>query len=113
MHRHDDPVVGSDARVDAAGNPLSAEELQAVATDLDNGGVNTDTIMLIRIPAGGGKATAVSVPRDTWIADPPPGPSDTSDALVPYLPNKVNSFYGSAKFYTAERMTKAGITDSR
>ena len=60
-------LVGSDARTDADGNPLSAEELAQVATEDDGGGVNTDTIMLVHIPEGGGKATAVSLPRDTWM----------------------------------------------
>ena len=103
-------LVGSDARVDAAGNPLTPEELALVSTELTEGGVNTDTIMLIRIPPGGGRATAVSIPRDTWIADPPPGPSQSSDS-VPYAPNKVNSFYGSAKYYTAARLADEGVTD--
>ncbi len=105
-------LVGSDARVDAAGNPLSAEELRAVATEADGGGTSTDTMMLIHIPSGGGRATALSIPRDSWITDPPPGPSDAGDQAVPYAPNKVNSFYGSAKFYTAERMVAAGGSDA-
>ncbi len=104
-------LVGSDARVDAAGNPLSAEELAAVATEADGGGTSTDTMMLVHIPSNGGKATAVSIPRDSWISNPPAGPSDSTDSMVPYSPNKVNSFYGSAKFYTAEKLVAAGVTD--
>ncbi len=104
-------LVGSDARVDAEGNPLTDEELRAVATEADGGGTSTDTMMLIHIPAGGGKATAVSIPRDSWIENPPPGPSNDSDQLVPYAANKVNSFYGSAKFYTQERLVAQGVTD--
>ena len=60
-------LVGSDARTDADGNPLSKEELAQVATEDDGGGINTDTMMLVHVPEGGGKATAVSIPRDTWI----------------------------------------------
>ncbi|WP_111766358.1 LCP family protein [Nakamurella deserti] len=104
-------LVGSDARVDAEGNPLSDEELRAVATEADGGGTSTDTMMLIHIPAGGGQATAVSIPRDSWIENPPPGPSNDGDELVPYAANKVNSFYGSAKFYTQERLVAAGGSD--
>lgn len=105
-------LVGSDARVDAEGNPLTDEELRAVATEADGGGTSTDTMMLIHVPAGGGRATAVSIPRDSWIADPPPGPSsESAETLVPYSANKVNSFYGSAKFYTQERLVAAGVTD--
>ncbi|MEO5832900.1 MAG: LCP family protein [Nakamurella sp.] len=105
-------LVGSDARVDAAGNPLTEAELRAVATEADGGGTSTDTMMLIHIPAGGGRATAVSIPRDSWVVDPPPGPSDTSAALVPYNANKINSFYGSAKAYTADRLVAAGGKDA-
>lgn len=36
----------------------------------DYGAPRTDTIMLIRIAPGGGGATAVSLPRDSWIAIP-------------------------------------------
>ncbi len=104
-------LVGSDARVDAEGNALSAEELAALSTQEAGGGASTDTMMLIHIPAGGGKATAVSIPRDSWIVDPPQGPSDSGAALVDYAPNKVNSYYGSAQFYTAQQMVKQGNTD--
>ncbi|AZI58535.1 LytR family transcriptional regulator [Nakamurella antarctica] len=105
-------LVGSDARVDAQGNPLSAEALKQVATEADGGGTSTDTMMLIHIPEGGGKATAVSIPRDVWIANPPPGPSDSdASALVKYDANKVNSYYGSAKFFTQVRLVAEGVTD--
>ena len=36
----------------------------------DYGAPRTDTIMVIRIAPGGGGATAVSLPRDSWIAIP-------------------------------------------
>jgi LCP family protein required for cell wall assembly len=107
-------LVGSDARTDADGNPLSAEELQQVGTEDDGGGVNTDTIMLVHIPEGGGKATAVSLPRDTWI------PQRVMDQVVgpyangtegAYAPNKINSYYATAKAYTAERLVGEGVTD--
>ncbi len=104
-------LVGSDARVDAEGNPLSAEELAAVATQEDGGGLSTDTMMLIHLPPGGGKATAVSIPRDSWISASPMGPSSTDSGQVAYAPNKVNSYYGSAKFFTQERLVSAGRTD--
>ena len=107
-------LVGSDARSDADGNPLSAEELQQVGTEDDGGGVNTDTIMLVHIPEGGGKATAVSLPRDTWI------PQRVMDQVVgpyangsegAYAPNKINSYYATAKAYTEERLVSQGVSD--
>ncbi len=36
----------------------------------DYGAARTDTIMLIRIAPGGGGATAVSLPRDSWLSIP-------------------------------------------
>ncbi len=36
----------------------------------DYGAARTDTIMVIRVSPGGGGATAVSLPRDTWVSIP-------------------------------------------
>jgi LCP family protein required for cell wall assembly len=107
-------LVGSDARTDADGNPLSADELAQVGTEDDGGGINTDTIMLVHIPQGGGKATAVSLPRDTWISskviNQVAGPyADGSEGQ--YSPNKINSYYSTAKAYTEEYLVSQGVTD--
>ncbi len=107
-------LVGSDARTDADGNPLSAEELRQVGTEDDGGGINTDTIMLVHIPQGGGKATAVSLPRDTWV-----GPAVMDKVVGPYAdgtegtysPNKINSFYSTAKAYTEQKLVGQGVSD--
>ncbi len=107
-------LVGSDARTDQDGNPLSAAELAQVGTEADGGGINTDTIMLVHIPKGGGKATAVSLPRDTWI-----GPAVMAKVVGPYADgtegaynaNKINSYYSTAKAYTEERLVNSGVTD--
>jgi len=100
-------LVGSDSRTDQLGNPLTATELADVSTQADGGGVNTDTIMVVHIPPGGGRATAVSLPRDTWIprsvTTTVKGPySDGTQGV--YKPNKINSFYGAAKFYTEQHL---------
>ena len=112
LHRHHDPARRLRRPGRRRGQPAQRRGAAAVATEADGGGTSTDTMMLIHIPAGGGRATAVSIPRDSWIADPPPGPSNTGDDLVPYAANKVNSFYGSAKFYTQEKLVAAGVTDA-
>lgn len=108
-------LIGSDARTDQQGNPLSAAELAAVSTTQDGGGVNTDTIMVVHVPEGGGKATAVSLPRDTWIpqsvTDRVKGPYDDG-TRGPYQPNKINSFYSTAKFYTEKYLVNKGIKDA-
>ena len=62
-------LVGSDSRTDAQGNPLSDEELARLRAGVDDGEENTDTLMVIRVPNDGSSATAVSIPRDTYIAD--------------------------------------------
>lgn len=108
-------LVGSDARTDADGNPLTKEELSQVATEADGGGINTDTMMLVHVPDGGGRATAVSIPRDTWItqkvADQVTGPyADGTQGT--YKANKINSYYATAKAYTEEHLVNAGVTDA-
>ncbi|WP_087116089.1 LCP family protein [Corynebacterium urinipleomorphum] len=62
-------LVGSDSRTDAQGNPLSEDELRRLNAGEADGELNTDTIMVIRVPNDGSRATAVSIPRDTYIHD--------------------------------------------
>jgi len=76
-------LVGSDSRTDAQGNPLSEDELARLNAGVADGEVNTDTIMVIRIPEDGSKATAVSIPRDTYVHD------ETYGNL------KINGIYGA------------------
>ncbi len=77
-------LVGSDARTDAQGNPLPLKILKQLRTE-EKDGVNTDTVIILRIPRSGGKPSGVSIPRDTWTEIPGRGP------------NKINSAYGVAK----------------
>ena len=63
-------LVGKDSRTDAQGNPLSEKELADLHAGVAEGEENTDTIMLVRIPEDGSRATAVSIPRDTYVKDP-------------------------------------------
>jgi len=62
-------LVGKDSRTDAQGNSLSDEELRNLHAGVDEGEENTDTIMMIRVPNDGSRATAVSIPRDTYVHD--------------------------------------------
>ena len=62
-------LVGVDSRTDAHGNPLSPEELATLRVG-DDEATNTDTIILIRIPNNGKSATAISIPRDTYVERP-------------------------------------------
>lgn len=62
-------LVGMDSRTDAHGNPLSADELAMLRAG-DDVSTNTDTIILIRIPNNGQSATAISIPRDSYVEAP-------------------------------------------
>src|SRR5690349_6750950 len=78
-------LVGMDSRTDAHGNPLSAEELATLRAG-DDESTNTDTIILVRIPNNGKSATAISIPRDSYVQTP--GGNKM----------KINGVYGSAYF---------------
>ena len=75
-------LVGLDSRTDAHGNPLSADELATLRAG-DDESTNTDTIILIRIPNNGESATAISIPRDSYVEAPGIGKM------------KINGVYGS------------------
>ncbi|MFL6082119.1 MAG: LCP family protein [Mycobacterium sp.] len=78
-------LVGLDSRTDAHGNPLSEEELATLRAG-DDESTNTDTIILVRIPNNGKSATAISIPRDSYVEAPGVGKM------------KINGVYGSAHF---------------
>ncbi|PRZ40736.1 LytR family transcriptional attenuator [Antricoccus suffuscus] len=61
-------VVGDDSR-----DGYTPEQLAELSTQDDGGGQNTDTIMLIHVPANGKSATVVSFPRDSYVSIPGQG----------------------------------------
>jgi LCP family protein required for cell wall assembly len=58
-------VIGDDSRAGA-----TAEELQELSTEDDGGSNNTDTIMVLHVPADGSQATIISFPRDSYVEVP-------------------------------------------
>jgi LCP family protein required for cell wall assembly len=88
-------LVGLDSRTDAHGNPLSPEELAALRAG-DEEATNTDTIILIRIPNNGKSATAISIPRDSYVAAPGLGKT------------KINGVYGQTREAKRASLVKAG-----
>ncbi|WP_446226329.1 LCP family protein [Nocardia sp. IBHARD005] len=78
-------LVGVDSRTDAHGNPLTKTE-RAMLHAGDEVGTNTDTIVLIRVPNDGRSATAISIPRDSYV-----------DVGGGQGKAKINSAYGSTK----------------
>ncbi len=93
-------MVGIDSRTDAQGNPLSQDELDMLrAGEAD--ATNTDTMILIRIPNDGSSATAVSIPRDSYVDVPGLGMS------------KINAAYGVTKELTRERLLEQGTDPAK
>ncbi|WP_329051975.1 LCP family protein [Amycolatopsis sp. NBC_01488] len=92
-------LVGSDARTDAQGNQLPPRVLKELRTEANGGAVNTDTVIVLRVPKNGSKPSAVSVPRDTWTDIPGRGKA------------KINSAYGIAKAHFAQQLREQGERD--
>ncbi len=90
-------LVGLDSRTDAHGNPLSQEELATLRAG-DEEATNTDTIILIRIPNNGKSATAISIPRDSYVAAPGLGKT------------KINGVYGQTREAKRASLVQAGAS---
>ncbi|GFG97460.1 LCP family protein [Mycobacterium timonense] len=88
-------LVGLDSRTDAHGNPLSQDELDTLRAG-DEEATNTDTIILIRIPNNGKSATAISIPRDSYVAAPGLGKT------------KINGVYGQTREAKRASLVRAG-----
>ncbi|MGV0991766.1 MAG: LCP family protein [Mycobacterium sp.] len=86
-------LVGMDSRTDAHGNPLSEQELADLHAG-DDVATNTDTIILVRIPDNGRSATAISIPRDSYVAAP--GLDKT----------KINGVFGQVKLDTMKKLVE-------
>lgn len=76
-------LVGSDSRVDANGNPLPRDVLDALNAGDSDGEQNTDTLMVVRVPDDPSQgASAVSIPRDAWVEVPGFGKHKINSALA-------------------------------
>jgi len=90
-------LVGLDSRTDAHGNPLSQEELATLRAG-DEEATNTDTIILVRIPNNGKSATAISIPRDSYVSAPGLGKT------------KINGVYGQTREAKRASLVRAGAS---
>jgi LCP family protein required for cell wall assembly len=92
-------IVGNDTRTDMQGHPLSDELLRELRTEATET-LNTDTLILLRIPRDGSTGSAISIPRDTSV-------------VVPNLGRdvKINGAYGITKDAVATKMRGAGEKD--
>lgn len=70
-------LVGDDHRPAGA----SDEDLAKLGTEDDGGGVNTDTMIVMHIPADGSKVTLLSFPRDSWVDIPGHGKNKLNAAF--------------------------------
>ncbi|HEY8373600.1 MAG TPA: LCP family protein [Pseudonocardiaceae bacterium] len=93
-------LVGSDSRTDAEGNPLPESVLKLLRTESTTG-LNTDTIIVMRIAEDGSGAHAISIPRDTYVSIPG------------YQDDKINAAYGVTKSRRARELRDQGVTDRK
>jgi len=96
-------LIGLDSRKDQNGNDLPKAILdQLHAGDGGEGGYNTNTLILVHIPADGSRVSAFSIPRDDYVP-------------VTGIPNndhvKIKEAYGLKKAATEDAMAKSGVTD--
>ncbi|MHA3700945.1 LCP family protein [Jatrophihabitans sp. YIM 134969] len=72
-------LIGNDSRAGA-----TPAELQELSTEDDGGSVNTDTMILLHVPADGSRASLISFPRDSYVDIPG------------YGENRINAAYSNA-----------------
>jgi LCP family protein required for cell wall assembly len=92
-------LVGMDSRTDAHGNPLSAQELATLRAG-DETATNTDTIILVRVPNNGKSATAISIPRDSYVSAPGLGKT------------KINGVYGQVREEKRVSLVESGVSET-
>jgi LCP family protein required for cell wall assembly len=95
-------LVGMDSRTDAQGNPLPQQVLDQLHAGGDDGESNTDTMILVHIPVGGGKATAISIPRDSYV-----------DIAGGYGQHKINSAFAYGKNDAITSLRQQGVSGAQ
>jgi len=84
-------VVGNDDR-----DTATDAELRQLGTTRDGGSYNTDTMMVMHLPANGEKATVISFPRDSYVAIPGHGTAKLNSAYVDgMVDHNGNKAYGA------------------
>ena len=94
-------LVGVDSRTDAQGDPLPPAVLAQLNAGPDTGVINSDTIILLHVPDGGGAAVAFSIPRDSYVSIPGHGR------------DKINAAYPAVQASTAEQLVADGEDPGR
>ncbi|SEL38635.1 LCP family protein [Streptacidiphilus jiangxiensis] len=98
-------LIGLDSRKDMNGNDLPKQfveqDLHAGSSDI--GGYNTNTLILLHIPANGGKVQAFSIPRDDYVETL--NGDGTSQGH-----HKIKEAYGLAKAAVEPTLKAQGVT---
>jgi LCP family protein required for cell wall assembly len=92
-------LVGVDSRTDAQGNPLPQDVLDTLHGGPDTGVLNSDTIIVLHVPDGGGAAVAFSIPRDSYVDIPG------------HRRDKINAAYPATKALAQQQLVADGVTD--
>src|SRR6201986_1106111 len=95
-------LMGLESRRDWDGNVLPASILAALHAGSVQGvkdgigGNDTNTLILIHIPAGGKKAVGFSIPRDDWVS--------FAGTVGPQQQGKIDQAYGVSMFYKQQQL---------
>lgn len=96
-------LMGLDTRKDQNGDDLPADVLKQLhAGTSDNGGYNTNTLILLHVPADGKKVTAFSIPRDDYV---------TFVGVDSKKKGKIKEAYGTRKAEVEDKLVAKGVTD--
>ena len=98
-------LMGLDSRKDQNGNALPPSILdQLHAGDGNEGGYNTNTLILMHIPSNGGGVSAFSIPRDDYV---PVQDIPGNDHV------KIKEAYGLKKAAAEDALAKQGVSDQQ
>ena len=92
-------LLGLDSRRDNNGNDLPRKllDLMHVGSSSSIGGYNTNTMIVIHIPANGKNAVAISIPRDDYVS------------VAGWGMQKIKEAYGLAKYTSENALLKTGV----
>lgn len=97
-------LIGLDSRKDQDGNDLPWSILKQLhAGDSDDGGYNTNTLIVVHVGANG-KVVAFSIPRDDWVP---------FNGVPGYNHIKIKEAYGLTKQYVAQKLANQGVSSQR
>jgi LCP family protein required for cell wall assembly len=97
-------LIGLDSRKDQNGDDLPWNLLKHLhAGDSDDGGYNTNTLILAHIGADD-RVSAFSIPRDDWVS---------FNGIPGYNHIKIKEAYGLTKAYVEQKLINKGISDQK